>query len=42
MAESYTVAQNRDRPWVVSAHGAQIMICARKAGAMKAARLYEA
>jgi hypothetical protein len=38
MAEVYTVAQNGDQQWVVTAHGEQIMICARKTDAMRAAK----
>jgi hypothetical protein len=37
MAVSYTLAQNGDQQWVVSVHGAQIMICARNPDALKAA-----
>jgi hypothetical protein len=38
MAEAYTVAQNGDQQWVVTVHGEQIMICARKTDAMRAAK----
>jgi hypothetical protein len=38
MAEAYAVAQNDDQQWVVSAYGEQIMICARKTDAMRAAK----
>ncbi len=38
MAEAYAVAQNDDQQWVVTVHGEQIMICARKTEAMRAAK----
>jgi hypothetical protein len=38
MAETYTVAQNSDQQWVVSVEGAEIIICAHKTDAMRAAR----
>ena len=38
MAETYAVAQNHDQQWVVTVHGEQIMICARKTDAMRAAK----
>jgi len=39
MAEAYTVAQNSDQQWVVSVEGAEIIICAHKTDAMRAAKL---
>jgi hypothetical protein len=38
MSEVYAVAQNDDQQWVVTVHGEQIMICARKTDAMRAAK----
>ena len=35
---AYTVAQNDDQQWVVTVHGEQILICARKTDAMRAAK----
>jgi hypothetical protein len=38
MSEVYAVAQNDDQQWVVTVHGEQIMICARKTDAVRAAK----
>ncbi len=38
MAEAYRVAQNHEQQWIVTVHGEQIMICARKTDAMRAAK----
>jgi hypothetical protein len=38
MAEAYAVVQNDDQQWAVTVHGEQIMICARKTDAMRAAK----
>src|SRR6266853_1630029 len=38
MEQPYSVKQNGDHQWVVSAHGKEIMVCKRRSDAVKAAK----